>query len=63
MRVMGSGLLYARLDIKGIRRVRRTVIYGERCLQLFLLAPAQVMSPSLKADGKYYDADSEGEGK
>lgn len=43
--------------------VRRTVIYGNRCLQLFVLARAQFMSPSLKADGKYYDADDEGEGK
>lgn len=43
--------------------VRCAVMYGNRCLQLFLLAQAQVMSPSLKADGKYYDADDEGEGK
>lgn len=43
--------------------LRRTVIYGNRCLQLFELAPAQFMSPSLRADGKYYDADDEGEAK
>lgn len=43
--------------------VRRTVIYGNRCLQLFVLARVQFMSPFLKADGKYYDADDEGDGK
>ena len=43
--------------------VRRTVIYGNRCLQLFALARAQFMSPSLRADGKYYDADDEGDGE
>lgn len=42
--------------------VRRTVIYGNRRLQLFVLARAQFMSPSLRADGKYDDADDEGEG-
>ena len=41
--------------------VRRTVIYGNRCLQLFMLAQAYFMSPYLGADGKYYDADDEGE--
>lgn len=34
---------------------------GSRCLQLLALAPAQFMSPSLRADGKYYDADDEAE--
>lgn len=43
--------------------VRRTVIYGSRCLQLFVLAQAPFMSPLLRADGKYYDADDEGEGE
>ncbi len=43
--------------------VRHTVIYGNRCLQLFMLARAHFMSPSLRADGKYYDTDDEGEGK
>lgn len=28
-----------------------------------MLAQAQFMSPSLRADGKYYDADDEGEGE
>lgn len=41
--------------------VRRTVIYGNRCLQLFALARPDFMSPSLSADGKYYDTDDEGE--
>lgn len=39
--------------------VRDTVIYGNRCLQLLMLALAYFMSPSLRADDKYYEADDE----
>lgn len=56
----GSGV-FCQTQHKGNMWELGVHIYGNRCLQLFLLAQTLGLSPFLKADGKYYDADDERE--